>query len=91
MIKGGAYGKVYNYKCNLVSCSDFEAVFTTKTKPEHAIRIKPRYVGSKIGSKDCDTPDGPATICAFEFDGQYVALAFFVENKKNIKIIPHEH
>lgn len=88
---GEAYGRSYNYKCDLVSRTKEEAVFKTKSKPRHIIKIRPRYTGSCIGSRDCDHNGKPTTICAFFFNEEYVALALFIEDGKNIEIIPHEH
>lgn len=61
-----------------------QAKFQTETGNE--IVVTPRYVGSKLGSDD----DGRGnTICAFDFNGKYVALALYNENEK--KIVAHEY
>ena len=50
------------------------------------IMVSPRYVGSKLGSND----DGRGnTICAFHFNGKYVALALF--NQAENKVVVHEY
>lgn len=91
-VRGEAYGRTYDYECDLISRTDERAVFETKSDPKHRIDLTPRYVGSRIGSHDCEDRDQkPATICALLFDGKYVALALFKEDGENIEIIPHEH
>lgn len=61
-----------------------QAKFQTEAGDE--IIVSPRYVGSKLGSND----DGRGnTICAFYFNGEYVALAFYNESEK--KIVAHEY
>lgn len=86
-VHGEAYSKNYNYKCTLESRTDQEAVFLTKSKPSHIVRLTPRYTGSRIGSLDCKE----GTICAFFFDGEYVALALFIEQGNDIEVIVHEY
>lgn len=95
-VKGKAYGKVYDYKCTLISRSDQRMIVETKSKPKHRIEIRPRYAGSKIGTDDFleiggSATGGAATLCGMSFDGEYVALALFKERGKNIEIIPHEY
>jgi len=92
-VYGEAYGRTYDYECELISRTDKEAIFATRTEPKHEIRITPRYVGSIIGSADFNDRDGkPTTVCAFLFDGEYVALALFKEDADgNIEITPHEY
>lgn len=91
-VRGRAYGRIYDYECELIDRSYSKAIFETKSEPKHRIEITPRYVGSRIGSKDFNNDDGkPTTVCAFFFDGEYVALAFFKEYGQNMEIIPHEH
>lgn len=91
-VKGEAYGRSYDYACELVSRTSEDVAFETKSEPKHHIRLTPRYVGSQIGSNDFEDKDGqPTTICAFYFDGEYAALAFYQEKGKDIKIVPHEH
>lgn len=90
--RGEAYGETYNFKCKLIARTGEKAVFETISKPKHKIIIRPRYVGSGIGSHDAvDNRGRPITICAFSFDGKYAALAMFSEKGKNIRITPHEY
>ena len=91
-VHGEAYGQTYDYTCKLLSRTEEEAIFETKSKPKHTIIIRPRYAGSTIGSSDSvDNRGRNTTICAFSFDGRYVALALFAENGKNIEINPHAY
>lgn len=90
-VRGEASGRTYDYKCDLVSRTDDEAVFTTRSEPQHQIRVTPRYVGSRIGNADCRHEGYPATVCFFVFDGEYVALAFFIKRGSHIEILVHEY
>ena len=84
IVRGEAYGRTYDYECDLISRTDERAVFETKSEPKHRIEITPRYIGSRIGK--------PITVCAFFFNGKYTALALFREdNENNIEILPHEY
>lgn len=59
--------------------TDEQARFQTET--DEIVVVSPRYVGSKLGSND----DGEGnTVCAFYFNGEYVALALYNEGQKQI-------
>ena len=91
-VHGEAYEQIYDYKCKLISRTEKEAIFETKSNTKHIITIRPQYIGSTIGSCDfVDNRGRNTTICAFCFDGKYVALALFAENGKNIEINPCEY
>ena len=91
-VHGEAYGRTYDSECELISRTEQEAVFETKTTPKHNVRIVPRYVGSHIGSANfVDEQGRNTTVCAFFFDGEYVALALFAESGGDIDITPHEY
>ena len=91
-VHGNAYGRTYEYECDLASRSDEEAVFLIRGH-KHEIRLTPLYVGSKMGSPDiaADAKLGPATVCAFFWDGEYAALALFREHGETIDIWVHEY
>lgn len=92
LVRGEAYGRKYDYECELISRTKEEAVFVTKTEPRHTIKITPRYVDASIGNGDLvDNRGRNATVCAFLFDGEYVALALFTESNEVIEINPHEY
>lgn len=52
-----------------------------QTEAGDTVVVSPRYVGSRLGSND----DGLGnTVCAFYFNGEYVALALYNEEQKQI-------
>lgn len=91
VVRGNAYGRAYDYKCILLSREGNKAVFETISEPKHRIEITPRYASPHIGSTDSIVNGKATTICAFMFDGEYAALAYFCEDGNGIEITPHEH
>lgn len=91
-LHGSAYGRTYEYECDVVSRREAEAIFRTRDG-KHEIKLTPRYAGSKIGNLDiaAGAKLGPATVCAFFWDGEYAAPALFKEQGEIIDIWVHEY
>ena len=61
-----------------------QAIF--KTDKGNTVVVSPRYVGSRLGSND----DGRGnTICAFIYNGEYVALADYNEEKREVIVMEY--
>lgn len=91
-VHGNAYGRTYEYECDLVSRTDEEAIFVSRNEG-HEIKLTPRYADSKLGSTDipADAEHRAATVCAFYWDGEYAAFALLEEQGNAIDIWVHEH
>jgi hypothetical protein len=69
-----------------------EARLRTESNPPHTVIVRPRYVGAKLGDRETGPPAEVGTICALSFDGDYVALALWVERSNgDVLVIPSEH
>ncbi len=92
IVRGDTGARAYDLSCDVVSFHDKEVVLRSRTEPSHEIRVRPRYVGGMLGGGEAPTPYGPATICNFSFDGEFVALAYFlVEDDGSFRVIPHDY
>ncbi len=91
VIYGEAYGHKYVFEGKVVSRTDQELVIVTNSEPPQKIKLEPLYFDTVIGSKDIVIAAGPATICAFYFNDQRVALAFLVEYEDSTEVIVHEY
>ena len=59
---------------------------TFRTSKGNTVIISPRYTGSVLGSND----DGKGnTICAFMYNGAYVALADYNEERKEVTVVEY--
>jgi hypothetical protein len=85
-IRGEASNQHFDYEATILSRTDDELVL--RTADGHTAVIRPRYVGSTIGSDD----GMGKTICGFMWDGHYIALASFSENQHgDILVVPHDY
>lgn len=78
----------YDFTCDPIELGPRRARFRTRSDPPHIIEVAPRYVG---GSLEVPTPGGSSTVCAFSFDGNYVALAAYERLPRGILIVPDDY
>jgi len=93
-VQGEAYGRVYDYTCEVLSRTPELVVLVTQTESErcHLIALVPRHVGSSFDEPDTEVGGKPATICGMAFDGEYCALAYFIEDASgDIEVLVHEY
>lgn len=78
----------YDFECDPIQLGPQHAAFRTRSDPSHTIEVTPRYVG---GSLDKATAGLACTICAFTFDGDYVAIADYYRLQRGLLIVPYDY
>jgi hypothetical protein len=83
-IRGQAAGQTFDFTAQITARSDKEALLVTDSDPPHHARVAARYVGDVLSDDE--------TICGFEWDGRYIALAMWrVDRSGVVMITPHDH
>lgn len=84
-VHGHAAGRDFDYDCDVVWFGEHGATLATRTEPSHKIHVRPRYQGGVLGGRQ-------SVVCAFEFDDQYVALAFVELTSDGVVLVrPHDY